>query len=157
MLLATPVLRYAVLTKPATTPTTTSTDQVTGSATVVTIGTTAVGRLNASSTAEEAARLTTTVKELIAQFDTGGDWADRGPAAGGSGGGGAAGQSIAGDGKLDSGEMPSLWRTRLELEEAAMLGQHPLAFTAAWDAFCFGLGTLFVGLLLGGWGEPQEV
>ena len=157
MLLATPVLRYAVvLTKPATTPTT-STDQVTGgAATVYTVDTTAVGRLNASSTAEEAARLTTTVKELIAQFDTGGDWADRGPAAGGGGGVGA-GQSIAGDGKLDSGEMPSLWRTRLELEEAAMLGQHPLAFTAAWDAFCFGLGTLFVGLLLGGWGEPQEV
>ena len=90
MLLATPVLRYAVLKKPATT-TTTSTE-VTGA--TVTIDTTAVGRLNAS-TAEEAARLTNTVEELIAQFDNGGDWADRGPAGGSGGGCAAAGARIA--------------------------------------------------------------
>jgi hypothetical protein len=88
-----------------------------------------------------AEALASEVEALLEQHDVGG-------------GGGGAG---AGDGAIDLAEMPALWRARSTLEEAAMLGKHPLAFGDVWLAYAFTVLMATVGLLLGGWGEPEKV
>eukprot|EP01047_Picozoa_sp_COSAG01_P049835 COSAG01_NODE_4977_length_4575_cov_6.431635_3_plen_281_part_00 len=93
-----------------------------------------------------AEALASEVEALLEQHDVGG---------GGGGGGGAA--AGAGDGAIDLAEMPALWRARSTLEEAAMLGKHPLAFGDVWLAYAFTVLMATVGLLLGGWGEPEKV
>jgi hypothetical protein len=59
------------------------------------------------------------------------------------------------DGVIDASEMAAVWRRRVDLEEASLLGRHPLAFDGVWNAFCFGLATMVCGLIVGGWGEHQ--
>jgi hypothetical protein len=58
-------------------------------------------------------------------------------------------------GGVDVAEFESLWAERIAVENPAYLGNHPLRLGDAWLTVCVGFGALFMGLLFGGWGDPE--
>lgn len=60
------------------------------------------------------------------------------------------------DGGISVDELETLWAARLRAETPAYLGNHPLRTGDAFLSVCAGFGVLVVGLMLGGWGNPEH-
>ena len=61
------------------------------------------------------------------------------------------------DGAVSVHELETLWAERMRVETPAYLGTHPLRMGDMWLSVCAGFGVLVVGLMLGGWGDPEQV
>jgi hypothetical protein len=59
------------------------------------------------------------------------------------------------DGAVNVDELETLWAKRSLVETPAYLGTHPLRMGDTWLSACAGFGVLVVGLLIGGWGNPD--
>lgn len=59
------------------------------------------------------------------------------------------------DGAVSVVELETLWAERSLVETPAYLGTHPLRTGDTWLSVCAGFGVLVVGLLIGGWGNPE--
>ena len=60
------------------------------------------------------------------------------------------------DNTIDWSELPRLWRERAEYVELAGLGLHPFYFDSLWSTYFFGMAVATIGLVVGGWGEPDD-